>query len=70
MVGHRQPRNDPIAVQAPVADEVLFRLAIGPAVAVFLLDIAALLGLFAANSAMILFGLLMERQQSTGRADW
>lgn len=115
-------RNDPVAVQAPVAGQVLFRLAIGPTVAVFLLlamadhllvaapgvhrwyegllerranyarwieysvsasimivliamftgirDIAALLGLFAANSAMILFGLLMERQQQTGRADW
>ena len=115
-------RNDPVAVQAPVAGQVLFRLAIGPAVAVFLLlamadhllvaapgvhrwyegllerranyarwieysvsasimivliamftgirDIAALLGLFAANTSMILFGLLMERQQTTGRVDW
>lgn len=114
--------GDPVAVQGPVAGQVLFRLAIGPAVAVFLLlamadhflvaapgihhwyeralekranyarwieysvsasimivliamftgirDIAALLGLFAANSAMILFGLLMERQQTVGRADW
>lgn len=114
--------GDPVAVQGPVAGQVLFRLAIGPAVAVFLLlamadhflvaspgihhwyeralekranyarwieysvsasimvvliamftgirDIAALLGLFAANSAMILFGLLMERQQAVGRADW
>ena len=115
-------RNDPVAVQGPAAGEVLFRLAIGPAVAVFLLlamadhllvaapglhrwyeatlqrranyarwieysisasimivligmftgirDIAALLGLFAANTAMILFGLLMERQQTAGEADW
>jgi Heliorhodopsin len=115
-------RNDPVAVQSPAAGQVLFRLAIGPAVAVFLLlamadhlvvaaprvhrwyeaalerranyarwieysvsasimviliamftgirDIAALLGLFAANTAMILFGLLMERQQTAGRADW
>lgn len=115
-------RNDPVKVQGPAAGEVLFRLAIGPAVAVFLLlamadhllvsapglhrwyedslerranyarwieysvsasimivliamftgirDVAALLGLFAANTAMILFGLLMERQQSTGGADW
>ena len=115
-------RNDPVAVQGPVAGQVLFRLAIGPAVAVFLLlamadhllvaapgvhrwyeatlrrranyarwieysvsasimivlicmftgirDIAALLGLFAANTSMILFGLLMERQQTAGEADW
>lgn len=115
-------RNDPVAVQGPVAGQVLFRLAIGPSVAVFLLlamadhllvaaprvhrwyeatlerranyarwveysvsasimivliclfvgirDIAALLGLFAANTAMILFGLLMERQQMVGEADW
>jgi hypothetical protein len=33
-------------------------------------DLAALVCLFAANSAMILFGLLMERQQQPGRADW
>jgi hypothetical protein len=33
-------------------------------------DLAALLAVFAANSAMILFGLLMERQQAPGRADW
>ncbi len=33
-------------------------------------DVAALAGLFAANSAMILFGLLMERQQTPGSADW
>ena len=115
-------RSDPVAVQGPAPAEVLFRLAIGPAVAVFLLlstadhllvacpglhrwyeatlerranyarwieysvsasimivliamftgirDIAALLGLFAANTAMILFGLLMERQQAAGEADW
>jgi len=115
-------RNDPVAVQGPAPGEVLFRLAIGPAVAVFLLlamadhllvaspglhrwyeaaleqranyarwieysvsasimivliamftgirDIAALLGLFAANTAMILLGLLMERQQTAGQADW
>jgi hypothetical protein len=115
-------RNDPVAVQSPAAGEVVFRLAIGPAVAVFLLlamadhllvaapglhrwyesalerranyarwieysvsasimivlicmfagirDIAALVGLFAANTAMILFGLLMERQQMAGEADW
>jgi hypothetical protein len=33
-------------------------------------DIAALLAIFAANSAMILFGLLMERQQEPGATDW
>ncbi len=33
-------------------------------------DVAALLAIFAANSAMILFGLLMERQQKPGSADW
>ncbi|MFF5171494.1 heliorhodopsin HeR [Micromonospora sp. NPDC000089] len=33
-------------------------------------DLAAVIGIFAANSAMILFGLLMERQQRPGRADW
>ena len=33
-------------------------------------DIAALIGLFAANSAMILFGLLMERQQNPANPDW
>ena len=115
-------RNDPVAVQGPAPGEVVFRLAIGPAVAVCLLlamtdhllvaapglhrwyeatlerranyarwieysvsasimivlicmfagirDIAALLGLFATNTAMILFGLLMERQQTAGQADW
>lgn len=114
--------NDPVAVQGPGSPQVLFRLAIGPSVAVFLLlatadhllvaaprihnwyertldkranyarwieysvsasimivliclfvgirDVAALIGLFAANTAMILFGLLMERQQTVGRADW
>ncbi len=33
-------------------------------------DVAALLAIFAANSAMILFGLLMERQQEPGSTDW
>ncbi len=33
-------------------------------------DLAAVIALFAANSAMILFGLLMERQQRAGHADW
>jgi sorbitol-specific phosphotransferase system component IIC len=33
-------------------------------------DVAALSAIFAANSAMILFGLLMERQQRPGSADW
>lgn len=33
-------------------------------------DLAALVALFAANTAMILFGLVMERQQRPGRADW
>jgi hypothetical protein len=33
-------------------------------------DVAALLGLFGVNSSMILFGLLMERHQTPGRADW
>jgi Heliorhodopsin len=33
-------------------------------------DIAALLAIFAANTAMILFGLLMERQQEPGAPDW
>ena len=40
------------------------------AVFVGIRDVAALSGLFAANSAMILFGLLMERQQTPGTADW
>ena len=33
-------------------------------------DLAAVAAVFAANTAMILFGLLMERQQRPGRADW
>ena len=33
-------------------------------------DVAALLGLFGVNTSMILFGLLMEKHQSPGRADW
>lgn len=33
-------------------------------------DIAAVAAVFAANSAMILFGLLMERQQRPGAVDW
>lgn len=33
-------------------------------------DVAALLGLFGINSAMIFFGWLMERHQTPGRADW
>jgi hypothetical protein len=33
-------------------------------------DLAAVIALFAANTAMILFGLLMERQQRPGQADW
>ena len=33
-------------------------------------DLAAVAAMFAANTAMILFGLLMERQQRPGRADW
>jgi hypothetical protein len=33
-------------------------------------DLAAVTAIFAANTAMILFGLLMERQQRPGRADW
>jgi VanZ family protein len=33
-------------------------------------DLAALIAIFAANSAMILFGWLMERHQAPGRADW
>lgn len=33
-------------------------------------DLAAVAAVFAANSAMILFGLLMERQQRPGAADW
>lgn len=33
-------------------------------------DLAAVIAIFAVNSAMILFGLLMERHQQPGRADW
>lgn len=33
-------------------------------------DVAAVVGIFGLNSAMILFGLLMERQQNPGSADW
>lgn len=115
-------RSDPIAAQGATLPEVVFRLAIGPAVALFLFlaaadhllvaapgvnrwyerhldlrtnyarwieysisasimivlvvlfvgirDLAALMAIFAANTGMILFGLLMERQQAPGSADW
>lgn len=33
-------------------------------------DLAALIGVFGLTAAMILFGLLMERQQRPGAADW
>ena len=33
-------------------------------------DLAAVVAVFALNTAMILFGLLMERHQEPGRADW
>ncbi|MBM3670801.1 MAG: hypothetical protein FJW86_01235 [Actinobacteria bacterium] len=33
-------------------------------------DLAALIGIFGVNTAMILFGLLMERHQAPGDADW
>jgi Heliorhodopsin len=33
-------------------------------------DVAALIAIFGVNTAMILFGLLMERQQQPGSADW
>ncbi len=33
-------------------------------------DIAALIAIFGVNTAMILFGLLMERQQKPGATDW
>jgi hypothetical protein len=114
--------DDPVRVQQGVPPETVFDVAIGPAVALFLLlaaadhllvvvpgirgwyernlarginvarwveysvsasvmvvliglfvgirDIAAVLGLFGVNTAMILFGWLMERQQTPGRADW
>ncbi|SCG68286.1 heliorhodopsin HeR [Micromonospora coxensis] len=113
---------DPVTVRDGTLPETVFRLAIGPTVAVFLLlaavdhlvvaapgvhrwyerrldrwanyarwieyslsasimivliglfvgirDLAAVIGIFAANTAMILFGLLMERQQKPGAADW
>jgi hypothetical protein len=114
--------DDPVRVQEGVEPATLFEVAIGPAVALFLLlaaadhllvaaprvhrwyerelarginvarwaeysvsasimvvliamfvgirDVAALLGLIGANTSMILFGLLMERHQEPGRADW
>ncbi|SCG43661.1 heliorhodopsin HeR [Micromonospora halophytica] len=113
---------DPVTLRDGTLPETVFRLAIGPTVAVFLLfaavdhlvvaapgvhrwyarrldrranyarwieysvsasvmivliglfvgvrDLAAVIGIFAANTAMILFGLLMERQQKPGVADW
>jgi hypothetical protein len=33
-------------------------------------DLAAVVAIFAVNTAMVLFGLLMERQQRPGAADW
>ena len=33
-------------------------------------DLAGVIAIFGANTAMILFGLLMERHQQPGRADW
>jgi hypothetical protein len=115
-------RNDPVQVLRAAPAEELFRIAIGPAVALFLVlaaidhllvaaprvhlwyergldrqanyarwieysisasimivlialfvgirDIAALLAIFGVNTAMILFGLLMERQQKPGTTDW
>ena len=114
--------GDPVVDRMPSAPTEVFALAIGPAVALFLLlaavdhlavaapgvhgwyerliddnrnyvrwieysisaalmmvliarfvgiaDLAALLGVFALTSAMILFGLLMERHQRPGSADW
>ena len=114
--------GDPVVDRMPSAPEEVFALAIGPAVALFLLlaavdhlavalpgihpwyerrveandnylrwveysvsaslmmvliarfvgiaDLAALLGVFALTASMILFGLLMERQQRPGSADW
>ncbi|HEX6968482.1 MAG TPA: heliorhodopsin HeR [Micromonosporaceae bacterium] len=114
---------DPVAVRDGTPPETVFRIPIGPAVALFLLlaavdhwtvaapgvhrwyerrlaeranyarwieysvsaslmvvliglfvgirDLAAVIGLFGVNSAMILFGMLMERQQRPGPgADW
>ena len=115
-------RADPVTVQQPTLPKEVLSLAVGPAVAVFLLlaaidhlvvaaprahewyernlgrrvnyarwiefsvsasimivliglfvgirDLAAVIALFAVNSAMILFGLLMERHQEPGSADW
>ena len=114
--------GDPVVARMPSAPEEVFALAIGPAVALFLLlaaadhlamaapgvhrwydrliehdrnyvrwieysvsaalmmvlvarfagiaDLAALIGVFALTTSMILFGLLMERQQRPGQADW
>lgn len=114
--------GDPVVARMPSAPEEVFALAIGPAVALFLLlaaadhlvvaapgvhrwyerqidgnrnvvrwieysvsaalmmvlvarfsgiaDLAALIGVFALTTSMILFGLLMERQQQPGSADW
>lgn len=114
--------GDPVVARMPSMPHEVFELAIGPAVAMFLLlaavdhlvvaapgvhqwyerliaedrnhvrwieysvsaalmmvliarftgitDLAALLGVFALTTAMILFGLLMERQQRPGSADW
>ena len=114
--------GDPVVARMPAAPEEVFSLAIGPAVALFLLlaaadhlvlaaprvhpwyerllderrnhvrwieysvsaalmmvlvarftgvaDLAALIGIFALTTSMILFGLLMERQQRPGAADW
>ena len=114
--------GDPVVARMPAAPEEVFALAIGPAVALFLLlaaadhlvvaapgvhhwydrliadnrnylrwieyavsaalmmvlvarfagiaDFAALMGVFALTTSMILFGLLMERQQRPGSADW
>jgi hypothetical protein len=114
--------GDPVVARMPSPPEEVFALAIGPAVAAFLLlaaadhlvvaapgvhrwydrlidskrnyvrwieysvsaalmmvlvarfagiaDLAALIGVFALTTSMILFGLLMERQQHPGSADW
>ncbi len=115
-------RSDPVKALGAAPAEELFTIAIGPAVALFLVlaavdhllvaaprvhrwyescldrrtnyarwieysvsasimivliamfvgirDIAALIAIFGVNTAMILFGLLMERQQEPGTADW
>ena len=47
-----------------VGDDVLIGLFVG------IRDLAAVVAIFTANTAMILFGLLMERQQRPGAADW